>query len=191
MVSGKLPGPVPSAGHAGGGQSATAGGCRQSSAGFFDRSARRAGAKATWWTLVQHSTRKYMLNRHRYAARLMWSHIGLGWHRSTNIVFDCGSNLRRAAWGASVQACAADDPAASWTVLNVDYWRAAAPLSPGVNCSTDDQGLKASRTPCLLRTHEPACPAAHLVCSMWPRDFSDARCSWTRRKNSLPMLIRY
>lgn len=32
-----------------------------------------------------------------------------------------------------------------------------------------------------LRTHEHACPAAHLVCTTCGPALSDARCSWTRR----------
>lgn len=70
-----------------------------------------------WWFV---GTKRYMSSRHRYGGCLKRAAYRSGSHRSTNIIFDCGPNSRQAFWGASVQARGTDDPAALWTVLNVE-----------------------------------------------------------------------
>jgi hypothetical protein len=88
------------------------------------------------------------------------SAIGSGWHRSANIVFDCGTKVRRAAWGASVPAHGSDDPAASWTVLAAECLLVPVLVLVLACCVC-------CRPPRLLRPHEPSNlqrPAAHLVC---------------------------
>jgi len=59
-----------------------------------------------WYT----GTKRYMWAGIGTPPLLTWVTYRAGWHRSANIFFDCGSNLRRAAWGASVQARGTDNP---------------------------------------------------------------------------------
>jgi len=52
---------------------------------------------------------------------------------------------------------------------------------PGV-VTGGTEGCRTTLTLLAHATHEPPCPVVHLVCSMWSRDGSDARCSWCRRQ---------
>lgn len=113
-------GPVPSAGRFAGRRTEERAASANHEAPCFliAQAVATGGALVVWWFV---GTKGYMSSRHRYGGRcLRGPHIGSGWHRSTNIIFDCGPNPRRAFWGASAQARGTDDPAAVWTVLNVE-----------------------------------------------------------------------
>jgi hypothetical protein len=132
------------------------------------------------------------LSRHRYAGFLTRPHIGSGWHRSTNMPFDCQSNLRRGFWHVSVQVRGNDDPAAfvdcaQRRMLVCSHTLAA----QGLTCSNwrwengrrvSHLGLLDARTH--ARTHARTCvPCRPSRLQHVARDVSDARCSWSRRKD--------
>ncbi|KAF2873359.1 hypothetical protein BDV95DRAFT_340889 [Massariosphaeria phaeospora] len=105
------------------------GGGRQSRGRTFPEGPGR-GAAGPQDGMVFVGTKRYLSSRHRYgAAALRGPHIGSGWHRSTNIMFDCGPNLRRTFWGTSVQVGGTDDPAAAG--LCSTWKRCGAPGGPG------------------------------------------------------------
>jgi hypothetical protein len=126
-------------------------------------------------------TPRYLLSGIGTPPFLRRPHIGSGWHRSTNMVFDCKSNLRRA----FCRARGTEDPAALADCAQRGMLVCSRPRSGRGELLKLVMGQRtASQPPLLLdaRTHEHACPAAHLVCSMWPESLPDARCSWGPEK---------
>jgi hypothetical protein len=142
----RLPGPVSSAGNAASGPRYRSGRRRQSTTctGIIFNEKRASGKCG------MPCTKRYMLSRHRYASFLNVAAYRVGLAPISQYLFDCGSNVRRAPWGAS------DDPAASWTVLNVKCWHAARPwcrrgeLLKVVTGGTE--GRKATPSPAPART---------------------------------------
>jgi hypothetical protein len=126
-------------------------------------------------------TPRYLLRRHRYAAFLKTATYRAGWHRSTNMVFDCESNLRRA----SVRARGIEDPAAFEDCAQCGMLVCSSTLSRRGELLKLEMGERKART-----TFTPGCTYARACVPCCPsrlqhvaRGLSDARCSWVRRKN--------